>query len=137
MFPLIAITFLTACSGQMNGVIRDTGQTVKLNFEQGIDSDILTAQLDGEIFSGKSVMENQSSTFSSAFGTAFGGGTNSNFGSQIFSQTTSGNFMAVLFGDKGSTIRCQLRYADSSGMTSMGGVGQCIHSDSRIIDILW
>ena len=29
--------------------------------------------------------------------------------------------VAVLFGDKGSTMRCNMNYADSSGFTTMGG----------------
>ena len=119
----------------MNGVARGTGEAVKINYEQGMNSDTLTAIIGNETFRGKSVMENSSPTFWTSFGTAFGGGVAMNISTQIFSQTTTGEFVAVLLGSKGSSMSCELRYADSTGFTAEGGVGQCVHSDSRIVDI--
>lgn len=136
-FALSSFFFAAACSGEMNGVVRGTGEAVKINYEQGMDSDTLTAIIGNETFRGKSVMQNSSSTFGTGFGTAFGGGVATNMSTQIFSQTTTGEFVAVLLGNKGSSMSCQLRYADSTGFTVGGGVGQCVHSDSRIVDIVW
>lgn len=50
---------------------------------------------------------------------------------------TTNRFIAVLLGDKGNALNCQMRYADSSGFTTSGGVGICQHSDGRIIDVVW
>ena len=30
-----------------------------------------------------------------------------------------------------------LQFADASGFTTSGGVGECIHSDGRMIDVVW
>ena len=69
----------------------------------------------------------------SGVGTVFGAGLNAT----IFGATTTNRFIAVLLGDKGSSLNCQMRYADSSGFTTSGGVGVCHHSDGRVIDVVW
>lgn len=122
---LLAVTALVACSGDMRGVIRGTGEPVRFAYEQGVSADSLSATIDTETFSGKAVMRGASSTFGS-FGT-----------STFFGSSTTGDFVATLLGNKGSTLSCQLQYADSSGFTTMGGVGVCQHSDGRVIDIIW
>jgi len=55
--------------------------------------------------------------------------------------TFTGNVAAVLFGDRGHTMRgsfqyadtsgLTFQYADTSGLTSIGGVGLCETSDGR------
>ena len=50
------ILALSACSGTMNGVTRGTGEAVTFSYEQGMDSDTLTAAISGETFRGKAVM---------------------------------------------------------------------------------
>ena len=30
-----------------------------------------------------------------------------------------------------------MQYADSSGFTPTGDVGECLHSDGRVIDVVW
>jgi hypothetical protein len=121
----------------MQGVVRGTGQPVQFTYEQGMDSDALRAVIDGESFQGKAVMRGASTSFGTAFGTAYSG-TASAFGtSSIIGSTYTGDFAATLLGSRGSSLSCQLQYADSSGFTPMGGVGVCQHSDGRIIDIVW
>lgn len=128
---------LGACAGTMQGVVRGTGQPVQFSYEQGMDSDTLRAVIDGESFQGKAVMRGASTSFGTAFGTAYSG-TASAFGtSSIVGSTYTGDFVATLLGSRGSSLSCQLQYADSSGFTAMGGVGVCQHSDGRIIDIVW
>ncbi|MEN8833799.1 hypothetical protein [Pacificibacter sp.] len=119
---------LIACSGTMTGQIRGTGERVQFNYEQGLDHDIYTSIIGSERFSGKAIMDGSSSTYA----TAFGGGI-----SDLFGTSTTNRFVAVLLGDKGSSLNCRMRYADSSGFTTSGGVGECRHSDGRIIDIVW
>ncbi|BDW84329.1 hypothetical protein MACH21_05060 [Roseicyclus marinus] len=102
---------------------------MQFQYEQGFDRDFYQTTVDGENFSGQAI--NAGAT--SGVGTVFaGGGTGT-----VFMSSTNGNFVAVLMGDRGSTMRCQMNYADSSGFTSFGGVGLCQHSDGRVIDVTW
>ena len=120
---------VAGCGGIMQGVIRGEGTPVQFQYEQGLDRDFYTAVVDGEQFSGHAVNVGASS----GVGTVFAGGEVGN----VFVSTTTGQFVAVLLGDQGSTMRCQMNYADSSGFTLMGGVGICQHSDGRVIDVTW
>lgn len=127
-----ALCLCAACSGTMKGVVRGEGTPVTFAYETGLDSDKLTAVIDGETFQGKAVMSS-TSTFGSAFGS-----TSSGFQSTaLFGSAQSSDAMATLFGSKGSTMSCQLRYADSDGFIIAGGVGVCQHSDGRLIDVMW
>jgi len=128
---------LSACAGNMQGVVRGIGQPVLFSYEQGMSSDMLMAEIDGEAFEGKAVMQGASTTVGTGFGTAVAG-TSTVFGSStIIGSSYTGAFVAVLIGNQGSTLSCQLQYADTSGFTTAGGVGVCHHSDGRIIDIVW
>ncbi len=127
--PVLAMIFLANCSGEMTGQIRGTGERVVFAYEQGIDSDSYSATIGNEKFVGKAVMDGSTS----GVGTIFGSGMDA----AIFGSTTTNRFVAVLLGDKGSSLNCQMRYADSSGFTTSGGVGMCQHSDGRVIDVLW
>jgi hypothetical protein len=138
MWSLVAaVGLLAGCAGEMQGVVRGTGQPVQFAYEQGVSSDSYTAEIDGELFQGRAVMDGATSTFGTGFGTAFGGGNIVNASTQVFAQTTTGNISATLLGNRGSTLQCAMRYADSSGLTTSGGIGQCSHSDGRIIDVVW
>lgn len=128
---LVAASFvvLSACSGTMQGVVRGEGTRVQIEYEQGMDRDFYRTTLDGENFSGQAV----DAGATSGVGTVFTGGA---VGTVVVTNS-SGNFVAVLMGDRGSSMRCQMNYADSSGFTTAGGVGICQHSDGRIIDVAW
>lgn len=126
---IVACTLLAGCAGEMTGQIRGTGERVIFAYEQGIDSDNYTATIGNEKFVGKAVMDGSSS----GVATAFGGG----FNTTAFGATSTNRFVAVLLGNRGSSLNCQMRYADSSGFTTAGGVGVCQHSDGRIIDVVW
>ena len=123
------ITLLVACGGTMQGVVRGEGSRVTFKFEQGFDRDFYEATIDGEHFKGQAVYADART----GVGFGFAAGTTV----PVVTSSTSGNFVAVMFGDKGATMRCNMNYADSSGFTSMGGVGVCQHSDGRMIDIMW
>ncbi len=127
---MVAVCALvTGCSGTMQGVVRGEGTPVQFTYEQGMDRDFYSATIDGESFSGQAI----DAGATSGVGTVYSGG---GFGT-VVTTNSSGNFVAVLMGDRGSSMRCQMNYADSSGLTSMGGVGICQHSDGRIIDVTW
>ena len=140
---LAITTLLAGCSGMMNGMIRNDGTRVSIEYEQGMDHDKLRVTMpDGETFTGKVVMVGASSGFMTGFGTAsvdsssggYASGTGSTFG---VVNTYTGSMQGVLFGDKGHTMRCKFQYADKSGFTTSGGVGVCETSDGRVIDIQW
>jgi hypothetical protein len=133
----ILVATLSACGGNMQGVVRGTGQPVTFAYEQGMSSDSLTAEIDGEAFAGKAVMRGASTTAGTAFGTATAGTTTAFGTSTLIGSSYTGDFVATLIGNRGSTLSCQLQYADSSGFTTAGGVGVCQHSDGRVIDIVW
>ena len=74
-------------------------------------------------------MVDAKTTFGTAFGTAY-----SAYGSAsvIANQTnfsSGGKVKATLIGDSGSSLKCLMQYADSSGMTSFGGVGEPTFSE--------
>ena len=123
---LIATVALSGCVGEMQGVERGSGKPIKFNFEQGLDSDVLTANINSEDFKGKSVQANSSAFFGNTFG-----------GAGFFGTTSGSKYVATLFGSKGSTMRCDLTYADAGGFTGSGGVGVCQHSNGRLIDVMW
>ena len=130
---IIAITTLVGCSGEMTGQVRGTGERVTFAYEQGLDHDKYTAVIGNETFVGKAVMDGASATIGNSYG---------NFGGQFGTTTMYGmgltnRFVAVLLGNKGNSLNCQMRYADSTGETSSGGVGVCQHTDGRIIDVVW
>ena len=140
---LAVAILLSGCSGKMNGMIRNDGTRVSIEYEQGMDHDKLRVTMpDGEIFTGKVVMVGASSGFVTGFGSAsaysssgtYASGAGSTFG---VVHTYTGSMQGVLFGDKGHTLRCRFQYADQSGFTTAGGVGICKTSDGRVIDIQW
>ena len=82
-------------------------------------------------------MVDSQTTFGTAFGSAY-----SSFGSVFGSSSgigfsSGGKVKAVMLGSQGSTLRCLMQYADSTGFTTMGGVGECAHSDGSRIDVTW
>ena len=133
---------LVGCSGTMRGMVRGGGEQVSIAYNQGIAHDDLTVTLpDGESFSGKAVMVGKSTSIVQGFGTANAWGTGgkaSAYGSSFgVASTYTGNVQAVLFGNRGRTMQCQLQYADTGGLTNAGGVGVCETSDGKILDIQW
>lgn len=94
-----------------------------------------------EVFKGKGVMTNTSSTIGNSFGSATGfssTGTATAVGSVTTVGTTySGNVKAVLLSNQGNSMTCFFNYADPTGFTPMGGVGECQTSDGRIVDVVW
>lgn len=131
---LLAALALASCTGTMQGAVRGEGTPVVFVWQQGFDSDTYTAVVGGERFTGRAVMADASETFATAFGILPGGRLAS---AQGFASTTSGRLKATLLGDRGSTLRCLMQYADAGGFTPSGGVGECFHSDGRVIDVVW
>ncbi|MCA0873812.1 hypothetical protein LCL97_23520 [Seohaeicola saemankumensis] len=120
-----AMLVLSACSGTMQGVVRGDGTRVAFQYEQGAQNDTYRAQLDGEQFLGKAVFADAVSGYIVTPT------------SLVPYKSTTGNLIATLLGNRGSTMSCKMTYANSSGLTNDGGIGVCQHSDGRIIDVVW
>ena len=123
IFATSALTLLAACGGTMDGVMRGDGTHVTFRYEQGMNRDFYEAIIDGENFKGQAVYADARS----GVGVGFAAGTTV----PVVTSSTSGNLVAVLFGDKGSTMRCNMNYADSSGFTTMGG-GRCLSATAMV-----
>ena len=134
---IIGFSLLAGCmSGGMKAV-SSSGAPAKFNYSQGLSSDTYTAEIAGELFEGRAVMADASTTFGTAFGSAYSG-YGSSFGSaSALGFSSGGKFKAVLIGSKGSSLKCLMQYASTSGMTNFGGVGECIHSDGSTLNIVW
>ena len=137
VFGFVGFGLLSGCmTGDMRAV-SSAGVPVAFKFSQGMSSDAYTAQIGDESFEGRAVMADASTTFGTAFGSAY-----STYGSSFGAAnsvgfSSGGKVKAVMLGDKGSTLRCLMQYADSMGMTNFGGVGECVHSDGSRLDIVW
>lgn len=134
---LFASISVSGCAGTMQAAVRGGGDAVSFAYEQGFDSDTLTATVGQEVFKGRAVFVDNAATFGTVFGSSLAG-SDSAFGSgNIFGVSMSGKAKATLLGNQGSTMRCFLEYADPTGFTTSGGVGECQHSDGRMIDVVW
>ncbi|MDQ2093625.1 hypothetical protein [Rhodalgimonas zhirmunskyi] len=112
--------FVAACSGTITGQVRGTGEKVQIEFEEQLDHVLYKARIGNESFAGKAIQDSSSTSIGAWIGT-----------------TSTNSVTAVMLGDKGSSLTCQLKYADSTGLTAAGGVGICQHSDGRVVDVLW
>ena len=134
---IVGVGLLSGCmTGDMRAV-SSSGAPVTFKFSQGISSDTYTAQIGGESFEGRAVMADASTNFGTAFGTAYSANGSSFGTANTIGFSSGGKFTAVMLGDEGSTLRCLMQYADSSGLTNFGGVGECTHSDGSRLDIVW
>lgn len=120
---LFAITamVLAGCSGHMQGTIRDDGTPVQFSYKPGAFAHIFIAEIDGEHFSGRAVPVGTNSYRFPVSGSVY---------------TAVGNVYAIMRGNRGSTLRCVMRYGDSTGYAAPGVLGECFHSDGRIIDVV-
>jgi len=133
---LLFIVLLAACSGTMKGRVQQGGESVNFQFEDsGLGTGTLRTTLsDGETFKGKYADES-SSGFVTAFDMEGTGATIVHAETFEAIESYSGNIDAVLFGNKGHTMRCRFRAANSLIGLPRGGEGRCQVSDGRVIDV--
>ena len=133
---LLSIGLLAACSGTMKGMVQQGGESVNFQFEEtGFGHGKLTATLpDGETFKGKFADE-ASSGFVTGFDTEGPGATIVHREAFEAVESYSGNIEAILFGNKGHTMRCKFRAGNSFRGLPSGGEGRCQVSDGRVIDV--
>lgn len=138
---IVCVVGLAGCmSGGMNGVMSD-GTPVLMKYEQGMSSDTYKTVINGETFVGKAVSADATTMMTNGFSsvTAYSGANTAAAYGNSFGMGTAmgGKFVAVLIGDKGNALNCMMQYADTTGFTSAGGVGQCHHSDGRSLALTW
>jgi len=129
----------------MQGLVRNEGKRVQFNYEQGPDTVNVTLP-DGEFFSGKIVYVNSQAQGSSlgfsmgGFSGTMNGAPYSADNSEVSFGMTSlqqfnGTADAVLFGTKGTTMQCKFRLSDTSWGLTSGGIGLCVTTTDKIIDV--
>jgi hypothetical protein len=127
----------------MTGMVRESGDMVTIAYEQGMEHDALSVTMpDGEHFQGKVVMVGRTTGISSGFANlsahsstgAHASGSGYAFG---VANTDTGNMQAILFGNRGHSMRCSFQYANTSGLTNAGGIGVCETSAGKVIDVQW
>ena len=114
--------FTLACSGTIKGVDRYTGKRVYLDYQ---DEKFGSAQLqitmpDGEHFMGK-LLDKPAARQSGQEYPAI--------------EEFPGNAEALLFGDRGTQMRCKFRLSDRVMGFKSGGFGLCQTSEGHVIDI--
>lgn len=140
---LLLLLLLCGCSGVMTGMIRGEKAPVQIHYKQGFASDQLTVVMpDGETYSGKAVMVGKSHSTNIGYASIQAkpqrGRPITVSGNTFETQTTyTGNVRAVLIGNRGGSMRCDLTYVDTGGETSAGGVGVCETADGQSIDVQW
>ena len=87
-----ALTFLVACSGTIDGVVRGEGSRVTFLYKQGMDRDFYEATIDGEHFKGQAIQADART----GSGVGFFRGTTV----PVITSSTSGNIVAVMFGEQ-------------------------------------
>lgn len=133
---LLSVGLLAACSGTMKGMVQQGGGSVHFQFEDtGIGHGKLRATLsDGEAFKGRFADE-ASSGYVTEFDTEGTGATIVHKEAFKAVESYSGNIEAILFGNKGHTMRCKFHANNSFMGLPSGGEGRCEVSDGRVIDV--
>ncbi len=137
---VVLLATLAGCDGAMKGMVRGSGDSVRFNYKMNLYSDDLDVTLpDGESFRGKAVPVGNTRTTSTA--TQANPEKKDKHAKPVVthsqSETTTGSAEAVLFGNRGRSMRCNLKYADTGGAIVVGGVGSCTVSDGKVIDVSW
>jgi hypothetical protein len=130
-FIAVCLAVITACSGSLRGVVRNSASRVALNYS---DSQIGTANLqavmpEGERFEGR-VERGTERTQSHSGATA-------SMDRFEAVETFEGNAEAVLSGDRGNMMQCRFALADIILGFRSGGFGICQLSDGRIMDVFF
>ena len=132
-FAFIAffLAVLTACSGTLQGVVRQDARRVSLNYSDSRigTADIKVALPDGERFAGRVKRGTEQ--------TARETGVSSNTDRFEAIETFDGNADAVLSGNRGNIMKCRFNLTDIIIGFSSGGFGICQVTDGRVIDIFF
>ncbi|MGD2100152.1 MAG: hypothetical protein PVG35_21470 [Desulfobacterales bacterium] len=118
----VCVLATLACSGTMKGVDRYSGKRVYFDYQ---DEKFGSAQLqitmpDGEHFMGKLLDKPPARQSAKEYPAV---------------EEFPGNTEALLFGDRGTEMRCKFRLSDRIMGFKSGGFGLCETSEGHVIDI--
>lgn len=142
----VAATGCTETSGELQGNIRGENAPVRGAFVAKDDgmgniSAIMGMIVHGETFKGQVVAvgggTSTSYDYAAAFNNGYYGGTQGYQYSPavVTAYHSTSTFGAMLMGDKGSSMRCELHSSAPGSFES--GIGTCTTSNSDLIDIQW
>jgi hypothetical protein len=134
---VIMLVGLTGCSGTMKGVVRDGGNRAKFTYENTKfgSGELYTKLPDGERFKGQFIEESSDGPEFELDSTAKKKTTASRSSEAM--DSFEGKVMAVLYGDKGHTMMCKFKPTDPLIGVPGGGIGLCLTSDGRLIDLYY
>lgn len=129
VFTAVLYGALTACSGTMDGVVREDAKRVKFTYS---GARIGTAEVQvkmpgGERFIGRTQRGRE------ATAPAAEGSTSSDTFQAV--EEFEGNADAVLTGNRGNMMKCRFHITDILIGFPSGGIGLCQVADGRTIDI--
>jgi len=134
LFWTVSCLIFVGCARTMMVYPRDGGQASKGKVH--VDTSTLEGEMelnspDGEHFTGRYIASPDTSGVGWGLVNAYGSGGAFASGSNVgYGQSLIGSARAILTGDKGRTMRCEVRYnADYHGF----GICQC--SDEKIFDV--
>ena len=131
LFAFVAILYgmLTACSGTMDGIVREDAKRVKLKYTGARigKSEVQVTMPEGERFIGRTQLG------SDATEPDTGGSISSDKFQAV--EDFEGNADAVLTGDRGNIMKCRFHLTDIVIGFPIGGFGLCQVADGRTIDI--
>jgi len=139
---LAAAVALAGCqesAGYITGKVRGTGEPVVGTFQSKYDGDQATASLNlnvlGQHYSGTIVPIGAGSISAVNFGSAWVNGQSINTDGYSYGYQSTSSFGAMLQGNRGGMMRCDLNTTEPG--TFKSGMGTCQTSDDQVIDLVW
>ena len=131
VFMAVLAGILTACSGTMDGVVREGADRVKFKYSGAriASSEVQVKMPEGERFVGRTQMGTKATARNA------GGTTSSDQFDAV--EEFEGNADAVLTGDRGNIMKCRFQLTDIVIGFPSGGFGLCQVADGRTIDIFF
>ena len=129
IFVTVLCGALAACSGTMDGVVREDAQRIKIKYSGARigTAEVQVTMPGGERFTGRT-QRGQDTTSPGSDNSA---STNTFQAVEEF----EGNADAVLTGNRGNIMKCRFRITDIIIGFPSGGIGLCQSDDGRTIDI--
>lgn len=122
---------MAGCSGNMNGVLRGSGEHVSISRYAGLCLDSMQVTLpDGETFIGYITPAESDARVDPFCVSPY-----QEMSSPDSVAGDSGVSDSILFGDRLNMMRCELSFRKSGRWGTASGAGMCRLLDSRVIDV--
>ena len=132
---IISLAGLIGCSGNIQGVVRQDAKRMEFAYQESKigDGSLQTVLPDGERFEGEFV---EVSSYIEQTGLS-STDTSGEIARYEAVDEYSGNWDAVLHGDRGHMMKCRFKLTDVFMGIAGGGYGICQISDGRVIDLFF